>query len=225
MEIRKSPQANLENKKVFFILIGFVIVLSLVFIALEWSRSDFKRYVKVDFDNGFTDEIIIPQTAEKAPTPPPPPPPTSFIEQIKIVDNTVITKGIDFTSETGKNDTIGFFDNPVPLIVKDDDTDVPFVFVENMPEFSGSISKYLSENVKYPASAIDNQIQGRVICEFVVNRDGSIVDVVVVGPVHPSLDKEAVRVIKSMPNWIPGKQRGKAVRVKYILPINFKLMM
>jgi len=224
METRKSPQANLENKKGFFILIGFVIVLSLLFIALEWSRSDFKRYVKVDVENGFIDDIIIPQTAEKTLPPPLPPPPITSIEKINIVDNSIITKGIDFTSDIGAKDTISF-KNPVSLFVQDEDPEVPFKYVENMPEFPGSISKYLSENVKYPAIAIDNQIQGKVVCEFVVNRDGSIVDVVVVGPVHPSLDKEALRVIKSMPNWIPGKQRGKAVRVKYILPINFKLML
>lgn len=224
METRKSPQANLENKKAFFILIGFVIVLSLVFIALEWSRNDFVRYSKVDVENGFSDDYIIPQTAEKTLPPPLPPPPITTIEKINIVDNSIITKGIDFISDIGTKDTINFR-YPVPVFVQDEDPEVIFVNVDNMPEFQGSISKYLSENVKYPAIAIDNQIQGKVVCEFVVNRDGSIVDVLVLGPVHPSLDKEAVRVIKSMPNWIPGMQRGKAVRVKYILPINFKLMM
>ena len=96
-----------------------------------------------------------------------------------------------------------------------------------MPEFPGgqqALFKFLSENVKYPVIAQENGIQGRVICQFVVNRDGSIVDVEVVRSAgDASLDKEAVRVIKSMPKWKPGKQRGKAVRVKYTLPVNFKL--
>ena len=96
-----------------------------------------------------------------------------------------------------------------------------------MPEFPGGqaeLMKYLASNVKYPVIAQENGIQGRVICQFVVNKDGSIVDVEVVrSGGDPSLDKEAVRVIKSMPKWKPGKQRGKAVRVKYTVPVLFRL--
>jgi len=98
--------------------------------------------------------------------------------------------------------------------------------VETMPSFPGgdaALFKFLNDNIKYPVIAQENGIQGRVICQFVVNRDGSIVDVEVVRSVDPSLDKEAVRVIKAMPRWAPGKQRGKAVRVKYTLPVNFRL--
>ena len=108
-----------------------------------------------------------------------------------------------------------------------EDEDVVFVVVEKMPEFPGgqqALFKYLSENVKYPVIAQENGIQGRVICQFVINRDGSIVDIEVVrSGGDPSLDKEAVRVIKSMPKWKPGMQRGKTVRVKYTVPVNFKL--
>ncbi len=95
-----------------------------------------------------------------------------------------------------------------------------------MPQFPGgeqALFKFLNENIKYPVIAQENGIQGRVICQFVVNTDGSIVDIQVVRGVDPSLDKEAVRVIQSMPKWIPGKQRGKPVRVRFTLPINFKL--
>ena len=99
--------------------------------------------------------------------------------------------------------------------------------VESMPEFPGGqqqLFKYISENVKYPVIAQENGIQGRVVCQFVVNKDGSIVDVVVVRTSgDASLDKEAIRVIKSMPKWTPGKQRGKPVRVKYTVPVNFRL--
>ncbi|MBQ7649003.1 MAG: energy transducer TonB [Paludibacteraceae bacterium] len=96
-----------------------------------------------------------------------------------------------------------------------------------MPQFPGgqqALFKYLSENVKYPAIAKENRIQGRVICQFVVNKDGSITDVEVVrSGGDPSLDREAVRVIKSMPNWIPGRQKGKPIRVKYSVPVIFRL--
>ncbi len=99
--------------------------------------------------------------------------------------------------------------------------------VEDMAEFPGgqqALIKYLSENVKYPAIAQENGIQGRVICQFVVNKDGAIIDIEVVrSGGDPSLDKEAVRVIKSMPKWKPGQQRGKPVRVRYTVPINFSL--
>ena len=81
----------------------------------------------------------------------------------------------------------------------------------------------LGKNVKYPVIAQENNIQGKVIVQFVIERDGSITDVQVVRPVDPSLDKEAIRVVKSMPKWKPGKQRGKAVRVSYTVPINFRL--
>ena len=108
-----------------------------------------------------------------------------------------------------------------------EEDDVVFIVVESMPEFPGgqpALFQYLSENVKYPVLAQENGIQGRVICQFVVNRDGSISNVEVVrSGGDPSLDKEAIRVIKSMPRWKPGKQRGKTVRVKYTVPVNFKL--
>jgi len=108
-----------------------------------------------------------------------------------------------------------------------DDKNIVFIVVEQMPEFPGGqqgLFAYLSENVKYPLVAKENNIQGRVICNFVVEKDGRITDVQVVrSGGDPSLDKEAVRVLSSMPNWKPGKQRGKPVRVKYVVPITFKL--
>ena len=83
--------------------------------------------------------------------------------------------------------------------------------------------KYLSKAIKYPVIAQENGIQGRVVCSFVVNRDGSIVDIQVMRGVDPSLDKEAIRVISEMPKWKPGEQRGKPVRVRFILPVQFRL--
>ena len=101
-----------------------------------------------------------------------------------------------------------------------------FDVVEQMPDFPGGMSalmSYLNKNIRYPVVAEENGIQGRVIVTFVVERNGSITDVQVVKSVDPSLDKEAIRVVKSMPNWIPGKQNGSAVRVKYTLPVTFRL--
>ena len=102
-----------------------------------------------------------------------------------------------------------------------------FIFVEPMPEFPGgqaALFKFLSENVKYPKEAVKKGIQGRVICQFVVEADGSISNVEVVrSGGHHLLDQEAVRVISIMPKWKPGTQRGKPIRVKYTIPVNFRL--
>ena len=101
-----------------------------------------------------------------------------------------------------------------------------FDVVDQMPSFPGgneALMKFLSDNVKYPVVAQENGVQGRVVVSFVVEKDGSITDVKVVRSVDPSLDKEAARVVKSMPRWIPGKQNGAAVRVKYNVPVSFRL--
>ncbi|MBQ8065607.1 MAG: energy transducer TonB [Prevotella sp.] len=108
---------------------------------------------------------------------------------------------------------------------KEEETKV-FDVVEQMPSFPGgpaALMQFLSSNIKYPVVAEENGIQGRVVCTFVVEKDGSITDVRVVKSVDPSLDKEAMRVVKSMPKWIPGKQNGSAVRVKYTVPVTFRL--
>ena len=108
---------------------------------------------------------------------------------------------------------------------KEEETKV-FDVVEQMPSFPGGdaeLMKFLSTHIKYPVVAEENGIQGRVIATFVVERDGSISDVKVIKSVDPSLDKEAIRVLKSMPKWIPGKQNGSAVRVKYTVPVTFRL--
>ena len=101
-----------------------------------------------------------------------------------------------------------------------------FEVVENMPDFPGgqaALMQYLAKNIKYPTIAQENGTQGRVIVQFVVNRDGSIVDAKVVRSVDPYLDKEALRVINTMPKWKPGMQRGKPVRVKFTVPVMFRL--
>jgi protein TonB len=108
---------------------------------------------------------------------------------------------------------------------KEEETKV-FDVVEQMPEFPGgaaALMKWLSDNIKYPSIAEENGIQGRVVCTFVVERDGSVTDIQVARSVDPSLDKEAIRVLKKMPKWIPGKQNGSAVRVKYTVPVTFRL--
>ena len=112
-------------------------------------------------------------------------------------------------------------------VSEEEEEEVIFVVVEKMPEFPGgqqAMMKFISENIQYPASAKNKGIQGRVICQFVIEKDGSVTDIQVVRSSGDSLlDKEAIRVIDSMPKWKPGMQRGKPVRVKYTIPMNFRL--
>ena len=224
MVAKKSPGANLENKKSLYVLIGFVFALSLVFITLEWSKANVVVYDNLFSATAVNDEdIILPNTVEPQTTPPPPPPPR-ITDIINVVDDQTVT----VESITGTEDTGGPVSVPDVTVSTGDpieETGNEIIMIpEHMPEFIGNVFEYLSKNVRYPQDAIDEGAQGRVTCEFVVNRDGSIVDVRVMNPIHPSLDKEAIRVIQSMPKWKPGKQNGKAVRVKFILPVNFKLM-
>ena len=116
----------------------------------------------------------------------------------------------------------------IPPVVETEvvDEDVIVDVAEIMPEFPGgtaALMKYLGTNIKYPTIAQENGTQGRVIIQFVVERDGTISDVHIARGVDPYLDKEAVRVVQSMPKWIPGKQNGKAVRVKFTVPVMFRL--
>ena len=225
MHIKKSEQASLENDKLIYVLMGLVFTLSLVYVALEWTEREVTKYEVTDTEFLFEEEVEIQQTTQETP-PPPPPPAVQEVEVLNVVEDNVETESIEVNAEDDKAEEV-VIAAPVEAPVEEEEEEVVFVIVESMPEFPGGQQasfKYLSENVKYPVIAQENGIQGRVICQFVVNKDGSIVDVEVVrSGGDPSLDKEAVRVIKSMPKWKPGKQRGKAVRVKYTVPVNFKL--
>ena len=224
MHIKKSENASLEKDKLIYVLMGLVFVLSLVYVALEWTEREVTKYEVTDTEFLFEEEVEIQQTSQETP-PPPPPPAVQEVEVLNVVEDNVETESIEVNTEETETEVV--IAAPVEAPVEEEEEEVVFVVVEKMPEFPGgqqALFKYLSENVKYPVIAQENGIQGRVICQFVVNRDGSIVDVEVVrSGGDPSLDKEAIRVIKSMPKWKPGKQRGKAVRVKYTVPVNFKL--
>ena len=225
MQLKKSEQASLENSKVVYVLMGFVFVLSLCYAALEWTEREVTKYDVQDSEFIFEEEMDIQQTSQETP-PPPPPPQVQEVEALNVVEDDKEVESIEVNTEDDKEVEV-VIAAPVEAPVEEEEEEVVFVVVESMPEFPGgqqALFKYLSENVKYPVIAQENGIQGRVICQFVVNKDGSIVEVEVVrSGGDPSLDKEAIRVIKSMPKWKPGKQRGKAVRVKYTVPVNFKL--
>ena len=203
MQIKKSEKASLEKDKLMYVLMGLVFVLSLCYVALEWTEKEVTKYEITDTDLFFEEEIEIQTTSQETP-PPPPPPAVQEVEVLNVVEDNVETESIDINTEDDKETEV-VIAAPVEAPVEEEEEEVVFVVVESMPEFPGgqqALFKYLSDNIKYPVIAQENGIQGRVICQFTVNKDGSIVDIEVVrSGGHPSLDKEAVRVIKTMPKW------------------------
>ena len=225
MQLKKNPQASLEDKKLTYVLIGLAFVLSICYVALEWTEREVTKYEVADTEFLFEDEIDIQQTTQETP-PPPPPPAVQEVEVLNVVEDDVETETIEINTEDDKDVEV-VIAPPVEAPVEGEEEEVIFVVVESMPEFPGgaqAMMRYIAENIKYPVIAQENGIQGRVICQFVVEKDGKVSDIQVVrSSGEASLDKEAQRVIGSMPKWKPGKQRGKPVRVKYTLPVNFRL--
>jgi len=225
MQQKKSPQASLEDKKLTYVLIGLVLVLSICYVAFEWTEKEVTKYEVVDTDFLIEEEFDIQQTSQETPPPPPPPAPVE-VEVLNVVEDDVEVEEIQINTEDDKDMEV-VIEPPVEAPVEEEEEEVIFVVVESMPEFPGgqqAMMRYIGENIKYPVIAQENGIQGRVICQFVIEKDGKVTDIQVVrSSGEPSLDKEAVRVINSMPKWKPGKQRGKPVRVKYTIPVNFRL--
>ena len=227
MEIKKSPKADLENKKMMAVLIGLVMALGIMYIAFEWSQNEITVYEEALQGPVEIDEEMVEVTfREETPPPPPPPQPETVLSDIiDIQDNDAEVETTDFNSEDDADARVEI-QAPIAPPEEEEEEQVIHIRVEKMPEFPGgqeALNRFLVRNIKYPLLAQENGIQGRVVCQFVVNSDGSIVDISVVRGVEESLDKEAIRVIKSMPKWTPGRQCGKSLRVKYTLPIRFKL--
>lgn len=228
MEIKKSPKADLERGKSLGILMGMVVGLAVLFVGFEWGTRD----IQIAQNEGVADiiaeeEIEITRPEDTPPPPPPPPAPAAF-EQLNVVEDDVELDQVDILSSEDDQHSAQVEAYVAPAVVEEEEESSQQIFtvVETMPEFpggTGELMKYLSKSIKYPVIAQENGIQGRVTCSFVINKDGSIVDAEVIRGVDPSLDKEALRVINAMPKWSPGKQRGKPVRVKYTVPVTFRL--
>ena len=226
MEVKKSQKADLENKRGLFLEIGLAVTLALVFLAFEWRVDTSEAGVLVAEQEIQAEEEIIPITRQEPIKPPPPPPPAPKVADVlNIVDN---DEEID--DELEIEDSEADMDEEVEIQVveetEEEDEQQVFVIVEDMPEFPGGaleLQKWINKSVKYPVIAQENGITGRVYVGFVVNKIGQVENVKIMRGVDPSLDKEALRVINKMPKWKPGKQRGKAVKVSFTVPINFQL--
>ena len=216
MEAKKNPEVNLERKRGLFLQIGLVVSLLLVLVAFEY-----KSYEKTDYSLGQLqmddlEEEIIPITKQEVKPPPPPPPPPEVIE--------IVEDEVEIENEIEIEDTES--DEDEEIEIEEEDDEEFFMVVENMPEFPGGdlgLMKYIQKNVKYPAIAKEYNITGKVYVSFIVDKSGKVTNVKVVRGVDRNLDAEAVRVVKSLPKYKPGKQRGKAVRVMFTIPINFTL--
>ena len=227
MEIKKSESANLENKKFTWILLGFVLVLAAHFVAFEWTQyeQEFSGDI-IDSGDIILEEEIVPITMPEKKTVPPPPQAVSQAEVLNIVEDDADIEETTIVSNEDQAEFVEITDD-VPIVVEEpEEEDQIFQVVEEDATFPGGtaeLMKYLQKNIKYPSICQEQGIQGRVIVQFVVEKDGSITDVQVIKAINPYLDKEAVRVVSTMPKWSPGKQRGKPVRVRFTLPVTFRL--
>ncbi len=228
MDLKKSQKADLENKRNLFLWVGLVVALGVTLLAFEWTAKPSKADSLGSIQAQEVEEEIIPITREQEIKPPPPPPPPKVIEVLNIVDDDVeIEDELEIEDTEADDETVI---DVAPVIVaeeeeEEEDTQVFFI-VEDMPEFPGgelALRKYIGNAIKYPVIAQENGIQGKVYVTFVVGKDGSVSNASIARGVDPSLDKEALRVVNSLPKWKPGKQRGKPVNVSYTVPINFVL--
>ena len=226
---RKTPEANLENKRGAWKAIGFVASLSLLLSALAWTTYDVAITRAIDFEADLLEDEEIPVNVVQPPPPPPPPQQTTVIEIVD--DEEEIEEELEIEDiELDEDTEIEFID------YEEEEEDVPFMIVENMPAMGDckklrgderhqctqlEIIKYVSKNTKYPPIAKDAGIQGTVFVYFVVGKDGKVKDVRVLREVDSRLDAEAIRVVESLPTFEPGEQRGKAVSVQYTIPVKF----
>lgn len=230
MEVKKSPKADLEGGIGMSILMGMIVGLAVLFVGFEWGTKDV-QVVSADEEVAdiIAEEEIEITRPENTPPPPPPPPAPAVAEVLTVVEDDVELEQQDIVSSEDDATAAQTETFVAPVVEEEEEEESAqqiFTVVEKQPEFPGGTAelfKYLSKAIKYPVIAQENGIQGRVVCSFVVNRDGSIVDIQVMRGVDPSLDKEAIRVISEMPKWKPGEQRGKPVRVRFILPVQFRL--
>lgn len=229
MEVKKSPKADLENKKLLFREIGFVVVLAIVLLAFEWSSTEKEELMDLTQETVAIEEEIIPITQEQQEIPPEMPKIPVLSDVIDIVDDDIVVKDDLFIDlEDNANLGVDIIDY-VPQVEEEvvEEEAIPFALVETKPMFQGgdanNFSRWVATHLQYPEIAKENGVQGKVTLQFTVNTDGTVSNVKVLRGVDASLDKEAVRLVSSSPKWTPGKQRDRAVKVSYTFPVIFQL--
>ena len=223
METKKHPQADLEKRKGLLFQLGIVLALAVVLIAFEWAQFERTDSQLGKLNVELEEEEMIPITQQTPPPPPPPPPPPQTIVLEIVEDDEEIEEDIDLDTEADEDTEVEIVEVEEEEVINEQEI---FTIVEDMPSFPGGEAKlmeYLGKNTKFPPLAKDAGIQGIVYVTFVIAKDGSIDNVKVLRGIGGGCDEEALRVIKNMPKWTPGKQRGRAVRVQYNIPIRFIL--
>lgn len=225
MELKKSPKADLQNKRGLLLEIGLVISLLLVIIAFAYTPKE-HRIEQMEQEVVVVEEEMVEVTRQDQ-KPPEAPKKTEMkviADMLSIVKNDAkITTDIDFEE----------FDEDTEIVqvveVKEEEIkdDEPFITAETMPSFQGGtindFRNWVQSKVKYPQIAQENGISGRVVLQFVIERDGRLTNIVVLQTPDRSLSEEAIRVLNQSPKWAPGKQRSQTVRVKYTLPVDFRI--
>lgn len=219
MELKKNPKADLNKQRGVFFQIGMIASLGLMLTAFNWAQREGGAGDLGDLVIEEPVEVEVPQTEQKVQPPPPPPPP-----QLEVVEDDEMVEEDDIQSTEVNQDT----KIDIPVIEPEEGPAEPEIFtvVEEMPTFPGgdqALLEYMAKNTKYPPLARENGLSGIVVVTFVVDERGNINNVQVLRGIGGGCDEEAIRVVKSMPAWKPGKQRGMPVRVQYNLPFRFTL--
>lgn len=227
MELKKNPAADLEKRRGLYLEIGLVVILVACLVAFELKSYDQEEVVveqRTAIDE--IEDVVIQTQQEELPPPPPPEAPEVTTEFEIVEDDAQIENELHVDAEV-KEDTKNIEITPVQVEEEVEEAEEEiFTVVESAPEFPGgaeALYKYLSQNIKYPQLARDNNITGKVFVTFVVEKDGSIANPRILRDIGGGCGAEAVRVVKSMPKWTPGKQRGRSVRVQFNLPVSFQL--
>ncbi|MBN8653644.1 MAG: energy transducer TonB [Cytophagales bacterium] len=224
-ELKKTASANLNNKRTLFFSIGLAVSLLIVLSAFEWRQQN-KPIVDLEGSGSATFDELIEVPATEIP-----PPPEVIIQQPRLVavpNEQEIKEDLKFTidievTEESRVQQVEVIEQPK---VEEEKSDEVFTIVEVTAEPKGGLPafyKYVAENIQYPVQAKRMGIQGRVFVEFVVNKDGSLTNVIAVKGIGAGCDEEAVRIVKNAPAWNPGRQRGHAVKQRMVVPITFKL--
>ena len=233
MQIKTNPKADLTKNSNLYFAIGLAIILFISWRAIEWKTYDRSGYgyEALNIDDDDDEEVPITEQIKTPPPPPPPPPAPEIIEVVE--DEEEIEETIIESTETDQEEIVEI----IEVEEEFEDVDVPFAVIEDVPIFPGcervakskrrdcfqeQINKHIRKNFRYPEIAQEMGIQGRVYINFVIDKDGSITSIRMRGP-DKNLEKEAQRIIAKLPRMTPGKQRGRAVRVPFSIPITFRL--
>lgn len=225
MEAKKTPKADLENKRTFFVQIGLIVALAAMLVAFEWKTYDVKQVEMGERQVEILEEEMVEITQQNKPPPPPAPPAQTTLIHI-VTDDVEVEDDLIIDAEADELTVIDTYTPPAVMEEEEVAEAEIFTVVEESPSYPGGDEariRFLQQNIQYPQMARESGIQGTVYVTFVVEKNGAVTDVRVLRGIGGGCDEEAVRVIKAMPKWNPGKQRGKPVRVQFNMPIKFTL--